>query len=340
MRRILLLLALAACSEAAAPPGQAPVRRLELRAELVQPDTVARGRRMLTTLTQASTPVVGQLVHFEVVEGQGTLFTAAEVTDAAGQVRSVWTLGTRAGLQVLRSYYVDQATGEPVSVLDSVQALPDTVASVVVDTAPVLLLAGERFALSGRVGRATDRYGNAAGAGSVRYSIPAPWQSSADTVWAAAPAQGAVAVAAGSASATIPVRALIRQLVGSYDAGFSCAYTSRMAGRAGLRDSMVFSMRVDSVAYRVTAQQDGRVYLRGDVRHLWSDGLVEYETGKVLAVPIRAEAPDTVHWGTSYLDLGAAARAEGRWSGGNFCGAMYFAPENEVWAGEAVLVER
>jgi hypothetical protein len=58
-------------------------------------------------------PVAGQVVNFRVLAGAGTVFAGAAVTNAQGEARERWTLGTVAGdTQRVEARAVDAATGQ------------------------------------------------------------------------------------------------------------------------------------------------------------------------------------------------------------------------------------
>jgi hypothetical protein len=61
-----------------------------------------------------SNPVAGQIVNFHVVSGGGGVFAGASLTNAAGEARERWTLGTVvADSQKVEVRAVDATTGEP-----------------------------------------------------------------------------------------------------------------------------------------------------------------------------------------------------------------------------------
>jgi hypothetical protein len=114
-----------------------------------------------TALLADSVPVAGQVVNFVIVNGGGHVFAGSGTTNAAGEVRDLWTLGTVAGAQVLEARAVDDA-GNPI-VFDRVTAVADPGPAVNLtvramdDTAAV----GDTWELRKRVITAAwDQFGN------------------------------------------------------------------------------------------------------------------------------------------------------------------------------------
>jgi alpha-tubulin suppressor-like RCC1 family protein len=63
----------------------------------------------------AGTPVPGQLINFRVVSGNGSVFAGSSLTNAAGEARERWTLGTIvADDQKLEARAVDPTSGEAI----------------------------------------------------------------------------------------------------------------------------------------------------------------------------------------------------------------------------------
>jgi alpha-tubulin suppressor-like RCC1 family protein len=59
-------------------------------------------------------PVSNQIINFRVIEGGGSVFAGASITNAEGEARERWTLGTVAGVdQRLEARAVDPNTGDP-----------------------------------------------------------------------------------------------------------------------------------------------------------------------------------------------------------------------------------
>jgi hypothetical protein len=129
------VLAAVSCSGDATGPSRGGVpARLEIAGgdlqqalvgtELAQP-LVAR------VLDSKGKPVSGQLVNFVVAAGGGQVFAGSAITNAAGEARERWTLGTVADTQRVEVRAVDPTTGQPL-VFAAFRAvgMPDVAATV------------------------------------------------------------------------------------------------------------------------------------------------------------------------------------------------------------------
>lgn len=72
------------------------------------------GLKVLPGAQAVAEPAAGVLVNFRVVSGGGHVYAGAALTNASGQAREIWTLGTAAGEQVIEARAVDPDTGAPV----------------------------------------------------------------------------------------------------------------------------------------------------------------------------------------------------------------------------------
>jgi hypothetical protein len=82
-------------------------QKAEVAKELPQP--------VVVRVSDAKSVVVpNQLINWVVVQGGGTLFVPTTQSDAQGESRNRWTLGTAAGEQVLEARAVDPTTGEAI----------------------------------------------------------------------------------------------------------------------------------------------------------------------------------------------------------------------------------
>ncbi len=66
----------------------------------------------VTSIDQAGQAIEGYLVNFQVIEGGGSMFAGAALTDADGMARDFWTLGPDPGENVLEVRSVNPTTGE------------------------------------------------------------------------------------------------------------------------------------------------------------------------------------------------------------------------------------
>ena len=67
---------------------------------------------VVQALTSAGVALAGQIVNFRVVEGGGSVFAGASITDANGYAREWWTLGPLAGRNRIEARAVHPTTGE------------------------------------------------------------------------------------------------------------------------------------------------------------------------------------------------------------------------------------
>jgi hypothetical protein len=214
---ILVLLATAvSCSDSTGPRKVGPPARLDLIAGEGQEGVV--GTELSTPLavrvTDAhGTPVSGQLVNFVITSGGGSVFAPAAVTDANGEVRNRWTLGTSTSVpQTLEARAVDNTTGE--------KLVFATFHATAKPGAPhdVLISAGD--AQTGVVGevlandfaaKVADQYGNGVPGVSVSWAVgfgdgsilPGPAKTNASGIATARLTLGNT-MGANSASATVP----------------------------------------------------------------------------------------------------------------------------------------
>ena len=113
-----LLLGAASCSDSTGPSGggggNTPARmdiaggdlqQAVVGTELAQPLVVR-------VLNDKGKPVSGQVVNFVVLTGAGHVFAGTGVTNADGEARERWTLGTVADSQKVEARAVDPATGQ------------------------------------------------------------------------------------------------------------------------------------------------------------------------------------------------------------------------------------
>lgn len=126
--RIALLATLAAaCADPAAPPD-GPEAALSLQIvsgndQSALAYTELPAPVLVRLLNAKGRPVKGQVVNFRVVQGGGSVWAGASVTDAEGLAKDWWTLGGTFGRSLLEARAVDPATGEQL-VLGTLLATP------------------------------------------------------------------------------------------------------------------------------------------------------------------------------------------------------------------------
>jgi hypothetical protein len=212
---LLVGLLAAACNGEVVGGGQRPAR-VEVVSGDLQSDTVGKEVAqplVVRVVDERNKPVKNQLVNFVVTAGGGSVFAGAAITNADGEARERWTLGTVAGdTQRVEARAVDPATGAPI-VFATFRAVgvPDVPAAAsAVGATSRAGVAGTAIADSLAI-RVVDKYGNgvpgvavafaAANGGSVS---PATATTRADGTaraqWTLGPATGpqtATATAAG-----------------------------------------------------------------------------------------------------------------------------------------------
>jgi hypothetical protein len=161
---LLLGLVAAACNGEVVGGGQRPARVVVVSGDL-QRDTVGKELAqplVVRVLDERDQPVKGQLVNFVVTAGGGSVFAGSALTNAQGEARERWTLGTVAGdTQRVEARAVDPATGEAI-VFETFRAIgvPDVLAGLVaVGPATRTGTAEDPLADSLAV-RAVDKHGN------------------------------------------------------------------------------------------------------------------------------------------------------------------------------------
>lgn len=117
MRRLLLVIPLLACAgEATEPHLSLTPASLQVTGDLQTAQVASElpNPIVVKVLSAESIAVPNQLVTFHVVQGGGSVFSGAAMTNAAGEALERWTLGTVAGEQILEARAIDQETGDPI----------------------------------------------------------------------------------------------------------------------------------------------------------------------------------------------------------------------------------
>lgn len=150
------------------PDAGTPGGGVRALALTVTPDTTeapiqsqVRVTAVVSVANALAADLSGQVVTFHVVKGGGSVFAGAATTNAAGEAREVWTLGTSAGDQEIEVRAVDQATGEPLVYAKlTAKALPGPAASWSLTPDRVDLQAGEAWDYSTASVAGFDQYSN------------------------------------------------------------------------------------------------------------------------------------------------------------------------------------
>jgi alpha-tubulin suppressor-like RCC1 family protein len=162
---LLLGLLAAACNGELVGGGQRPAKLVVVSGDL-QADTVGKELAqplVVRVVDERDRPVRNQLVNFVVTAGGGSVFAGSAITNAQGEARERWTLGTVAGdTQRVEARAVDPATGQRI-VFATFRAIgvPDAPAAAsIVGSASRAGAAGGVVADSLAV-RVVDKHGNA-----------------------------------------------------------------------------------------------------------------------------------------------------------------------------------
>ncbi|HEY0023861.1 MAG TPA: Ig-like domain-containing protein [Longimicrobium sp.] len=172
---LLLGLLAAACNGEVVGGGQRPAR-VEVVSGDMQSDTVGKEVAqplVVRVVDDRDRPVKNQLVNFVVITGGGSVFAGAAITNAQGEARERWTLGTVAGdTQRVEARAVDAATGEAI-VFDTFRAIgvPDVPASMSAAWVGEGEAAPETNVAPAPAVRVTDQYGNRVPGVSVTWAV-------------------------------------------------------------------------------------------------------------------------------------------------------------------------
>lgn len=244
--------------EPAGPPAAAVIVRGN-----AQVDTVAQqlSDTLILSVTDGRNAPVPNAVILWV--GDGTVFVAASATNAFGQGRNLWTLGTKSGDQHLEVRWADPTTGEmKLLATFTATALPGKAASVRVTRSAVGFI-GERMALT-NIFDLHDEYGNPV------QSVPRVVSSSdprihvaGDTVWADVELSGTLNVTLDGTPTSLPFASLYDFRKTRWAVDHSCAHDTLYLP-ATEPDTMRLTAVTDSVTYNTlpgTVGSNGVLYL-------------------------------------------------------------------------------
>ncbi|HEX8830817.1 MAG TPA: Ig-like domain-containing protein, partial [Longimicrobium sp.] len=207
-------LTLASCDNPAGPDpdpsGSAVPAKLDVVAGGDQRDTVGQELPqplVVRVLDARGRPVRDAIVNFRVISGGGSVFAGAALTNADGEARERWTLGTVArDTQRVEARAVDPATGQAV-VFGAFTAVG--VADAPANIAPMgpAALAASPGAVVPVAVRVEDRFGNRVAGAVIAWQLPegqgtvTPTQAGTDSTGVAA-AQWTLAYAVGAHTLT------------------------------------------------------------------------------------------------------------------------------------------
>jgi hypothetical protein len=267
-------------------------------------------------------PIPGQLINFVVVGGGGSVFAGSAETNAQGEARERWTLGTVAGEQVLEARAVDQSSGNPL-VFGRIRAtaVPGPIKFLSIDQL-IRLFVNQPLDLR-TVTHAVDQYGNEIPNPPFTASAVAPLRVEGTMLSSTAEVAGAnVTVSSGDLTDTESFSAVrdLHELVGS-TGGWECAGIDG----SGTYTHQTVSVVVDSVRYDEGAPQgielDLTIYNTGTfVRTLLNGNAVTTE-GKVVFRATQVPGGLLWHFPNGPLIGGAVLVSESplSYAGGNGC---------------------
>ena len=269
--------------------------------------------------------VPNQIINFVVVSGDGSVFGGTAETNAQGEARERWTLGTVAGEQVLEGRAVDQSTGEAL-VLGRITAIadPGPAASLSIFSRFHTFL-GLQLDLNSLV-TATDQYGNSVTDLPLTLGAEPPFQVDGTKISSVTEVKGSVTVTSGalSASTTVTVLRDLHELVGAQG---SWACEGRSLFFAGPPEGTLIATHVsttfvvDSVGYLGTARFfEVQVVLYGT-----GTSITTLEDGTTRTRPAGGAAGEqavgNIHWDYP-VGVGSAvvtSEAPLSYVGGHFC---------------------
>jgi hypothetical protein len=318
--------------------------------------------RVVDTKTQA--PASGQLVNFVVVEGGGSVFAGSAQTNAQGEARERWTLGTKLGAQALEARAVDQTTGEAITfarITGTATAGPIT--QLFPNPRGALALLNTDFDLHAAIDSAFDSFGNRVTGYplAVTPSKSGAFTLSGTTLRATSEADILLTLASGSATINTTVRARrdLAPLVGT-DGNYDCVglgvgvgpwgpIADTLAQRWGQRDWKLVSWSatfvIDSVQ-RPSAYYDWLLWMTESGTGVWSTTAGSPTVQDTLHVVDRQpfwasdQRPDSLwlgqfpdSWARSDVPLVVLTRPN-HYEGGGLCAAVggYFA-QSKSWVG-------
>ena len=235
---------------------------------------------MVVRVTDANgVAVSGQIVNFVVVSGRGTVFAGTAQTNAQGEARERWTLGTVAGEQTIEARAVDQTTGDPIIFADiTATADPGSVASLQLSPSLRIFL-NQQVDLATLVS-ASDQYGNAITDPPLTATTEPPFQIEGTTFSSAVEAVGPVTLTSGAVSAAAVVTVLrdLNELVGATGT-WSCDGSQMVFPGPVFRTHRSSTFAVDSVQYyRFATEERVRIFTTySDVSTV--DGAIVKEDG-------------------------------------------------------------
>ncbi|MGH7510892.1 MAG: hypothetical protein ACREMZ_15675 [Gemmatimonadales bacterium] len=252
--------------------------------------------------------VPDQLINFVVVQGGGSVFAGVAQTNALGEARERWTLGTIAGEQVLEARAVDQSTGEPI-VFGRITATADPgppATLTFADTVQFALNAprevalyrrflGEPVDLAQLIAGAEDQYGNAIADPVLSVEASAPFEITGTSVSSPTELTDTIAVVSGGARAWVRLTVVrnLADLNGGHG-GYAChgqakhpIYNNDMDPRGVITDYVV-AFTIDSAVYRGGAyvshhRSESTLWVTEILTLTWSGGSTEVQ-------PVRTES--------------------------------------------------
>jgi hypothetical protein len=168
--------ALASCDNPAGSDGPGAPARVDVVSGDLQTATVAAQLPqplVVRVVDAGGEPVPGQTVSFRVLAGGGTVLGGSAVTDARGEARERWTLGTvAADSQRVEARVVDPATGQPRAAAVFRAVARADVPAAITPVGPAARMGTGGFPLADSLAvRVLDRFGNGVAGATVFWGV-------------------------------------------------------------------------------------------------------------------------------------------------------------------------
>jgi hypothetical protein len=342
VRHLLLLLLLASCGgeEDCCGPPSGQVVLVSVVAGATQRAEVGKElpEAVVVRATDSQGHVVpGQLINFVVATGGGSVFAGTAQTNAAGEARERWTMGTVAGEQVLEARVVDATTGDPI-VFARVTATADP--------GPVVMLTlsgerqiflGEMLEIPGLVDEVKDRFGNSVDQPAYTVSAQAPFAVEGTSVSSPIEVVGEVTLSAGEASATLHLTVVrnLTALTGS-TGNYSC---TGLVDRPGSRNDtdprgvvtrVVSEFVVDSAVYPGLGDAAAALWITNTYTVTRQDGSVEVSQPFKEVIQVPLQEPGAIFLGL-FGRIAVTSESPLTYVGDSYCPLWYQVTDSELF---------
>jgi hypothetical protein len=269
--------------------------------------------------------VPNQIINFVVISGAGSVFAGTARTNAQGEAKERWTLGTVAGEQVIEARAVDQSSGDPI-VFGTITATALPGPMTVLSINPFRLFTGQRLDFDS-VTHGTDQYGNEIPDLALTVTAEAPLVVEGTKLSRAAEGGGTVTVSSGGLSLSRDVFVLrdLHDLIGAAG-GWECAGQDNEGHTRKVVEFVVESVQYDPYYLKYLPGDPPRVTISGRGTTTWT-----FQDGTTETVASGPSLPAFQHTGYIEWDLfpplggGASLISDNplSYAGGNACYYWY-----------------